>query len=492
MITGTTFIYQPALYDLVVRVSELVRPLLPLKSSVASATAKSAAPSIAVLVSQASVAWSMDATTTLYFELRELEAAGDPTAGEVTLSGLKFSLATGEEQLTWLLLDKIIVHKKAADTRLQVDQRVKLVWKPNLHVALHLLWENVCKLQTFFASVKTSAGPDVAGPKKGMVLSLSVSDKLSVLVHIGDHTVKVRVPKLSAKYVAAGISWVQAPDLAVNMNNKRVLVMDNILLSAVETSDKLTTERRRMEGVTLRQNKCFVVAANLFAFTEPYEFDFHSIFFEEMLGVVKWLKKRHFPVRDDNKTLPRDILINIKHFKIELSDDPFEVRLRDNYELKKDEYLESQTRLKVLEERIAEFRRKNLMFPSEKVEEALQNLKKKNAEIYIQRAHRNYANCEPRTRLLEWEMRGLELMVLADPSMHGKNEAIRHLKEFDCFSPWPPDCLLEFTTLWCRWVKFESETFTIRETINCISSAILGSWCSRMNKFKKFLIHMSR
>ena len=103
MITGTTFMYQPALYDLAVRVSDLMRPLLPKSSAAASTTVKTAAPSIAVLVSQAKVAWSMDAATTLFFELRELEAAGDPTAGEVTLSGLKFSLVTGEEQLTWLL-----------------------------------------------------------------------------------------------------------------------------------------------------------------------------------------------------------------------------------------------------------------------------------------------------------------------------------------------------------------------------------------------------
>jgi hypothetical protein len=86
------------------------------------------------------------------------------------------------------------------------------------------------------------------------------------------------------------------------------------------------------------------------------------------------------------------------------------VRLRDNYELKKDEYLESQKRLRVLEERIEELRRKNLMFPTEKVEELLKNLKRKNAEIYLQRAKKLYAGgAHPRTRLLEWELRGLEV-----------------------------------------------------------------------------------
>ena len=86
--------------------------------------------------------------------------------------------------------------------------------------------------------------------------------------------------------------------------------------------------------------------------------------------------------------------------------------------------------------------------------------RKKNAEIYIQRARRAYSNCMARTRLLELEMRGLEVIVLADPSMQGK-EAIRNLKDLDCFSPWPPDSQLDFTTLWCRWIKLESETFTV-------------------------------
>ena len=71
----------------------------------------------------------------------------------------------------------------------------------------------------------------------------------------------------------------------------------------------------------------------------------------------------------------------------------------------------------------------------------------------IQRAKKFYSSCEPRTKLLEWEMRGLEVMILADPTMHGKAEVVRHLKEFDCFSPWPSDSQLEFTTLWCRWIK---------------------------------------
>jgi hypothetical protein len=47
----------------------------------------------------------------------------------------------------------------------------------------------------------------------------------------------------------------------------------------------------------------------------------------------------------------------------------------------------------------------------QKVEELLKNLKRKNAEIYMQRAKKLYTGSQPRTRLLEWELRGLEVIL---------------------------------------------------------------------------------
>merc|ERR1719402_1574563 len=97
------------------------------------------------------------------------------------------------------------------------------------------------------------------------------------------------------------------------------------------------------------------------------------------MGAVKWLKTLHIKPKnqqdDDDVGLPKDILINVKSFRLQLSDDPFEVKLRDNYELKEDEYLESEKRMKVLEQRIEEMRRKNFMFPKDKIDELLAKMK---------------------------------------------------------------------------------------------------------------------
>jgi hypothetical protein len=74
-------------------------------------------------------------------------------------------------------------------------------------------------------------------------------------------------------------------------------------------------------------NACLLLAAAQASLTAPYQFDLHSIFFSEFLGVVKWLKVTHArkPSALKSTALPKDILVNIKHFKFQLTDDPFEV-----------------------------------------------------------------------------------------------------------------------------------------------------------------------
>ena len=163
---------------------------------------------------------------------------------------------------------------------------------------------------------------------------------------------------------------------------------------------RVTLERRRMQGMTVPTNSCILFSAHQVSFTEPYEFKFHNVFFDEFLGTWKWIKSKYLTKKNKDGKLSKDIWIKIEHFKMELSDDPFEVKLRDNYELKKDEYNESAKRQRVLEEKIAGFRKQNLVFPSEKYEQLVQNLKQRNAELYIQRCRKLTEKYPARTRLL--------------------------------------------------------------------------------------------
>lgn len=73
-----------------------------------------------------------------------------------------------------------------------------------------------------------------------------------------------------------------------------------------------------------------------------------------------------------------------------MGDDPFEVKLRDNYELLEDEYFESGKRLNVLETKISQLYKTNLLMSSSKIDELRNQLKERGSTIYIQRSRKLY------------------------------------------------------------------------------------------------------
>ena len=79
---------------------------------------------------------------------------------------------------------------------------------------------------------------------------------------------------------------------------------------------------------------------------------------------------------------------------MEICDDPFEVKLRYNYELMEDEFLESCKRQKALEKKIDETLKTNLQLLSGKINSLFETLKQKNSEIYIKRSKKvQYSSC---------------------------------------------------------------------------------------------------
>lgn len=80
----------------------------------------------------------------------------------------------------------------------------------------------------------------------------------------------------------------------------------------------------------------------------------------------------------------------MKDVRIEVGDDPFEVKLRDNYELLEDEYFESVKRLQVLETKINQLYKTNLLMSSSKIDELRNQLKERGSTIYVQRSKKLY------------------------------------------------------------------------------------------------------
>ncbi|CAB0004586.1 unnamed protein product [Nesidiocoris tenuis] len=183
----------------------------------------------------------------------------------------------------------------------------------------------------------------------------------------------------------------------------------------------------------------------------PYDHNFSSAVQDELVTVVKWLKRLHLSANKQSSTiLPPDLLIKIKDFVFEMSDDPFEVKLRDNYELLEDEYKENIKRQKMLEEKVCLMRKEHLLLPQGKVEELYDKLKVMNSRIYIKRS-RMLKEQGVRTRLFAWTISDLQVLALCDPSIHGPENVVNNMVQIDPDSPWPLEGL-EFSTLWCRSV----------------------------------------
>ena len=117
-------------------------------------------------------------------------------------------------------------------------------------------------------------------------------------------------------------------------------------------------------------------------------------------------------------------ILTADYYFISLQDDPFEVSLRDNFELLEDEHFESFKRFECLQNKIEELKKTHPMLQSSKIEELFGQLKKKNADIYVQRAMKLKQTMTKRTRLLSFNLASMEFFIFSDRSMTGYETAV--------------------------------------------------------------------
>lgn len=244
-------------------------------------------------------------------------------------------------------------------------------------------------------------------------------------------------------------------NIFINIDEMHIFSFKDIDVQSMDSIDVLRTERQNYEHFVWPTNRVWVSMIGEFKGIFPYDHDFADAIQNEFNSLFKWLKTVHNvkkkPFTADSP-LPRDMIIHVKEFLLELSDDPFEVKLRDNYVLLVDEYHESLKRKHLFDQKIRELCSERLLLPADTLEELYGNLVKKNSEIYIQRSKKINEAGPPRTRLFAWILTDLQIMAMADPSIHGKENVTLMMREIDAESPWPEEGL-EFITLWCRAVN---------------------------------------
>ncbi|GFO14519.1 protein kiaa0100-like [Plakobranchus ocellatus] len=268
---------------------------------------------------------------------------------------------------------------------------------------------------------------------------LSTKNKVSLFTH--NILVTMTLPDI----------LMEVKDITINCDGHDIFRIVCFQLETLAPS-QLKAERERAKILKLTTNRAWGVSFDNIEIVFPYKYKFADCY-EEIMNTVKWLKlvhkvkKKPFTV---DSPLPADLDLKIKLLSIELSDDPFEVKMGLNHELLKDEGNESKKRKEVMDAKLFDLQNTKFI-PVNKREELYASLDKKSSEIYVRRSQQLYNTQPIRRQLFTWLMEDVHIIALADTNLHGKDNVLRHMQEIDKESPFPKDSV-EFATLWCRYV----------------------------------------
>ncbi|KAG5341355.1 K0100 protein, partial [Acromyrmex heyeri] len=324
-----------------------------------------------------------------------------------------------------------------------------LAWSPNLHLRLLQFWVESEDFRSIVRKEMSVTRIEEVQKKK-RVIDLLATGGITVSIDISTkHFLILTSDQLRWSQGEWRLTYVR-----VTLDMADVIMIEGFELIKITDNAEVRAERQSNEGFILDWNECWAVNIDSIKICFPYEHQFTNAIQNELLSIRKWLKEIHSSSIPKQEVLPCDFIVKIKEWTFELSDDPFEVRLRDNYELLEDEYKESLKRQAMLDTKVQELCRAHLLLPQGKVEELYASLNKKNAEIYVQRWKQMQRAGPARTRLFAWTMLDLEILALADPSINGTEKAVRALREMDSETPWPEDGL-EFNAVWVRGISLK-------------------------------------
>ncbi|KAK9296336.1 hypothetical protein QLX08_009661 [Tetragonisca angustula] len=329
-----------------------------------------------------------------------------------------------------------------------------LAWSPNLHLRLLHLWLESADFRSIIngdSSTTRSCQDKDIGKQQKRLVDILATNGISLSIDIS--------PKHFLELSSDQLRWSQGEwrlnYMRATLDMADIIMFEGFELIRILSNEEVLLERQSNEGFVLDWNETWMLNIESVKACFPYEHQFTDAIQNELFSIKKWLKDIHSSSsQGKERCLPCDLIIKIKEWVFEVSDDPFEVRLRDNYELLEDEYKESLKRQAMLDTKVQELCRAHLLLPQGKVEELYVSLNKKNAEIYVQRWKQMQRAGPARTRLFAWSMSDIEILALADPSINGMENATKALREMDAETPWPEDGL-EFSTLWVRGISLK-------------------------------------
>ncbi|XP_051891846.1 protein KIAA0100-like isoform X2 [Pristis pectinata] len=342
-------------------------------------------------------------------------------------------------------------------------QDVSVQWDPPSHMFIYHHLQEAMRMQqslrTSLLGGRLPAGEGNVGRRSfGLQLELK---NLTVAAHVTSaHVVQLRAENVAGR-AQGEEKQLQASQLVLTFDGHDIFSFKEAEVRAElgESSPPLGSLPEARTGV-------WAVRLSSVSAEFPFRYDFSSAF-DQCVTVAKWLKALHRAdrtprVQGSAEPLPSDLVLHVGQFCFVFLDSVFEVKLRDDYELMKDESKESAKRLKLLDARVTALRKQHgELLPARKIEELYASLEQTNINMYVQRSQRLYANTPMRKALLTWLVSGLELRASAEPSTHGAQRVQEEMQRLDSSSPFPQDGL-RLLIHWCRLVKFEAKAFLVR------------------------------
>lgn len=231
----------------------------------------------------------------------------------------------------------------------------------------------------------------------------------------------------------------------------------------------------------MKKNRVLSLAFGKIRIAFPYKYDFADTFNERFITMTKWLRQLHGK-KNKSDSVAFDVSLDVGHVTMELEDDPFEVKLRNNYQLLEDEYSESERRRQALEETIDKLRAVRKV--TDKIANKMRlELEAKKHEIYIKR-HRQGCQFPRKRKLFQVQADCLSVKLAADITLSSQEKMIRIIRtDLDPVSPFPED--LRFSSMWCRQILASISSLVCRlrdfpqpmmeMTKLCMSGRILGA-----------------
>lgn len=342
------------------------------------------------------------------------------------------------------------------------ETALTMKWTPSDHMFLYQhITESQSYWNTFYASLKLrqNVGEHSTGSSSSLLVCIELACT-RFTAHVAENNFIIFSTEALSLSRSPEAVIMKTPHLVFNFDGNDIFSFTGAEVQMLDDLDDMRHHRSSFSFLQTTGNRTWLFTAPNLAIEFPYQYNFSETF-DKAISVQKWLKTLHRaavqPVESQN--LPPDLLIRINQFSFVFLDDVFEIKLRDNYELMKDESKESAKRLQLLDKKVADLRKQHgELLPARKIEELYTSLERKHIEIYIQRSRRLYANTPMRKSLLTWTVSELELVALADQSLHGPEQIREQLRDIDGISPFPRDGL-QLVVQWSRAFKFKLTAF---------------------------------